>query len=81
MKKNKIFISIASYRDAELIPTIENCLKNAKNPRNLVFAISNQFKAEDKINDLSKYKKRKSLKKLKILKSILHQVIELKHLQ
>jgi hypothetical protein len=62
MKKNKIFISIASYRDAELIPTIENCLKNAKNPRNLVFAISNQFKAEDKINDLSKYKKRKSFK-------------------
>jgi len=60
MKKNKIFISIAAYRDAELIPTIEDCISKAKNPRNLVFGISNQFHPEDKFNDLSKYKKRKS---------------------
>jgi len=62
MKKNKIFISIASYRDKELIPTIENCIENAKNPRNLIFGISRQFKKEDGFDDLKKYKKRKSFK-------------------
>lgn len=62
MKKNKIFISLASYRDPELIPTIEDCIANAKNPRNLVFGISRQFHPDDKFDDLSKYKKRKSFK-------------------
>lgn len=62
MKKNKIFISIASYRDPELIPTIENCLATAKNPRNLVFAISREYHPDDKFDDLSKYKKRKSFR-------------------
>lgn len=62
MKKNKIFISIASYRDSELIPTIEDCIAKAKNPKNLVFAISNQFSPDDNFGDLSKYQKRKSFK-------------------
>jgi len=62
MKKNKIFISIASYRDPELIPTIKNCIANAKNPRNLAFGISRQFHPDDKFDDLKKYKKRKSFK-------------------
>ena len=62
MKKNKIFISIAAYRDSELIPTIENCIANAKAPQHLVFAISNQYSKEDKFNDLSKYKKKKNFK-------------------
>ena len=35
----KIFISIASYRDPELIPTILNCLDNARYPENIVFGI------------------------------------------
>jgi len=39
MRNNKIFIQIASYRDPQLIPTIKDCLNNAKNPENLVFAI------------------------------------------
>lgn len=34
-----IFISIASYRDPELIPTIKDCLANAKNPNKLRFGI------------------------------------------
>lgn len=62
MKKNKIFISIASYRDSELIPTIEDCISQAKNPRNLVFGISREFHPDDGFDDLSKYKKRKSFK-------------------
>tara|TARA_A100001515_G_C4575492_1_gene211169 strand:- start:171 stop:1421 length:1251 start_codon:yes stop_codon:yes gene_type:complete len=62
MKKNKIFISIASYRDPELIPTIEDCIKNADNPSKLVFAIYNQYCKDDDFGDLSKYKKRKNFK-------------------
>jgi hypothetical protein len=62
VKKNKIFISIASYRDAELVPTIENCIKNAKNPRNLVFGISREFDESDGFDDLSKFSGRKNFK-------------------
>jgi hypothetical protein len=62
MKKNKIFISIASYRDPELIPTIENCIKNADNPEHLVFGISRQYHPDDKFDDLSKYKKKKNFR-------------------
>jgi hypothetical protein len=39
MKNSKIFIQIASYRDPQLLPTIRDCIKNAKHPENLVFAI------------------------------------------
>ena len=55
MKKNKIFISIASYRDPELIPTIKDCIKNADSPQNLVFGISRQFNPKDSFDDLSDY--------------------------
>jgi glycosyltransferase involved in cell wall biosynthesis len=34
-----IFIQIASYRDPQLIPTLRDCIKNAKNPEKLVFGI------------------------------------------
>ena len=34
-----IFISIASYRDPELLPTLRDCLANAKNPDKLRFGI------------------------------------------
>lgn len=34
-----IFISIASYRDPELLPTLRDCLANAKNPNRLKFGI------------------------------------------
>ena len=38
-----IFISIASYRDSELLPTLRNCLANAKNPKQLRFGICWQY--------------------------------------
>jgi len=62
MKKNKIFISIAGYRDSELIPTIEDCIAKAKSPQHLVFAISNQYHQNDKFNDLTEYKAKKNFK-------------------
>jgi glycosyltransferase involved in cell wall biosynthesis len=51
----KIFVQIASYRDPELLPTIKDCINNAKYPKNLVFGICRQFHPEDKFDDLSEY--------------------------
>ena len=31
-----IFIQIASYKDPQLIPTLDDCIKNAKHPENFV---------------------------------------------
>jgi len=40
MKKDKIFVSIASYRDPQLIPTINSLTENAKNPQNLNIVVA-----------------------------------------
>ena len=45
-KKGKIFVQIASYRDPELLPTIEDMLQKAKNPENLVFGRSEEHTSE-----------------------------------
>lgn len=39
MKKNTIFVQIASYRDPELLPTIRDCIAKAAHPENLTFGI------------------------------------------
>ena len=62
----KIFVQIASYRDPQLIPTIENMLENAKRPKNIVIGVARQFHPEDKFDDLSKYKKDKRFRILNI---------------
>jgi hypothetical protein len=62
----KIFIQIASYRDPQLIPTIESALENAKRPKNLVFGIARQFHAEDGFDNLDKYRKDKRFRILDI---------------
>ncbi len=59
----KIFIQIASYRDPQLIPTLEDCLDKAKNPDDLVFCIAWQHGPEE---DLSKFVKDKRFKILDI---------------
>jgi hypothetical protein len=54
---SNIFIQIASYRDPQLILTVEDCIKNAKNPENLVFCIAHQFSDEDEFSkDIDKYR-------------------------
>lgn len=50
MKKDKIFVQIASYRDLQLVPTIEDMIKKASNPENLTFGICWQFDEEEDIN-------------------------------
>jgi len=62
----KIFVQIASYRDPQLIPTIENMLENAKRPKNVVFGVARQFHPEDGFDDLSKYEKDKRFRVLNI---------------
>lgn len=56
IKKDKIFIQIASYRDPQLKPTILDCLNNAKYPENLVFCIAWQYSPEDSWEDLSEFR-------------------------
>jgi hypothetical protein len=54
---SNIFIQIASYRDPQLILTVEDCIKNAKNPENLVFCIAHQFSDDDIFSkDIDKYR-------------------------
>ena len=40
--QKKIFVSIASYKDSELLNTVESVLNNARYPDRLVFGICNQ---------------------------------------
>lgn len=56
MKKEKIFVQIASYRDPELLPTLKDCIANAKYPENLVFSISWQHSDDDKWDVLDEFK-------------------------
>jgi len=53
---SKIFVQIASYRDPQLVPTIEDMLKNAKNPENLVLGICRQYHKDDGFDNLDKWK-------------------------
>jgi hypothetical protein len=51
-----IFISIASYRDPELLPTLRDCIANAKQSDRLVFGICRQFHPDDKFDVLDEFK-------------------------
>jgi hypothetical protein len=70
MAKSKtptIFIQIASYRDPELVKTIEDCISNAKNPKNLRFGICRQYHPQDGFDNLDKYKEDKRFRILDVL--------------
>ena len=53
---SKIYISIASYRDPQLLPTLRDCIKNASHPENLVFGIAWQHAEEDTWDNLDEFK-------------------------
>jgi len=55
-RAQKIFVQIASYRDPELVNTIEDMLKNAKRPQNVVLGICRQYHSEDGFDNLDKYR-------------------------
>ena len=52
MSKNSIFIQIASYRDPELVPTLDSLFDNAKFPNDLMVCIAWQHSTEDEWDDL-----------------------------
>lgn len=51
-KNNSIFISIASYRDKQLIPSIIDCVEKAKNKNNLFFGICWQRDDDEDISEI-----------------------------
>lgn len=50
MKKNTIFVQIASYRDPQLIPSLNSMFENAKHPINLRIVICWQHGPEETID-------------------------------
>jgi hypothetical protein len=56
-KNEKIFISIASYRDPQLLPTLRDCIANAKNPNNLVFSICWQKDEKESLEEFANDKR------------------------
>ena len=65
IKKGKIFVQIAAYRDPELNNTLEDMLANADKPENLVICIAHQY-GDDEWDNLDKYKDDKRFKILSI---------------
>jgi len=61
-KNGKIFIQIASYRDPELLKTLDDCIDKADKPENLVFGLCWQHSDEDEWDNLDKYKDDKRFK-------------------
>lgn len=51
---NKIFVQIASYRDPELVPTVLDCIANAKYPKRLRICIGWQHAGDEDISAISK---------------------------
>lgn len=51
LQQNTIFIQIASYKDPQLIPTLEDCIAKAKFPDNLRFCIAWQHGPEETLPD------------------------------
>src|SRR5262245_59098642 len=43
----RIFVSIAAYRDPELVPTVEDCIASARHPERLRFGICWQHGEEE----------------------------------
>ncbi len=48
-RSDLIFVSIASYRDPELVPTVHDCLQKARHPERLRFGICWQHAQDEKL--------------------------------
>ena len=51
-----ILLHLPAYREPELVPTIENALKNAKHPERIHFGICRQYCEEDGFDNIDKYR-------------------------
>lgn len=61
LKKDKIFIQIASYRDPELVPTLRELFSKAKNPANLIVGLAWQHSEEETLLEFQDQKQLKVL--------------------
>jgi len=61
-KKETILVHLPAYREPELIPTIKDCIAQAKDPSRLVFGICRQFNPEDKFDNINEYRNDKRFK-------------------
>lgn len=61
---SKIFVSIASFMDNDIVNTIEDCLNKAKYPDNIIFGICSQMDLRDTY--LDKYDNNKNFKIIKL---------------
>jgi len=66
-KSPTIFVQIAAYRDPQLVPTIEDMIKNAKNPQHLRFGICRQYHPNDGFDNLDKYRDDKRFRIVDVL--------------
>jgi hypothetical protein len=64
-----ILVHLPAYREPELIPTIEDCLAQAKHPSRIHFGICRQFHPDDKFDNVDKFRKDKRFK----IKDIPHE--------
>jgi hypothetical protein len=55
-KDNTIFVQIASYRDPQLLPTLDDLFSKAKYPDNLTVCVAWQHNIDDSWDNLDKYK-------------------------
>jgi glycosyltransferase involved in cell wall biosynthesis len=66
-KSPTIFVQIASYRDPELVKTIEDMFANAKYPQHLRVGVCRQYHPEDGFDNMDKYKNNKQFRVLDVL--------------
>jgi len=57
-KQNKetILVHLPAYREPELVPTIKDCLAQAKDPSRLVFGICRQYHPDDKFDNIDEFR-------------------------
>ena len=51
-----ILVHLPAYREPELVPTIEDALKQAKHPERIHFGICRQYDPKDKFDNLDKFR-------------------------
>ena len=64
--KETIFIQIASYRDPELVKTLDDLIDKASKPNNLTICVAHQHHPDDTWDNVDKYKEDKRFKILDI---------------
>ena len=51
-----IFVQLASYRDPQLVPTIEDMLRNANSPQHLRIGLCRQYHPDDEFDQVDQYR-------------------------